>query len=249
MKAKVAYIWEKKYLETSFLFCEHLIGFLVFFDELASQFVVFPLQLFLALITDPHSFLQVLDFLLFEGDGFLEGEELALYDGISGGKRVCLGFEGSDGAFEFVSDVFDMFVLLSALLQKRLPQSAVLVFEVVDSFLSLLVLFSVSQFFRIELTLMMIDYLLQGIDLVLECFLLVSVQFVKIVDMPLFFSQFFLIGHCSIACLYLRILESQLQRFDFFFEPVALAVENLPHCCLFLNQLFNFVVFIAEGCV
>ena len=97
-KSKSGLYRHKKYLETSFLFSEHFIGLLVFFDEFASQFVVFSLQFFLVLITDPHSFLQVLDFLLLKGYGFLEREKLALYDGISGGKRVCFGFEGSNCA-------------------------------------------------------------------------------------------------------------------------------------------------------
>lgn len=92
---------------------------------------------------------------------------------------------------------------------------------------------------------MVIDNLLKCIDLVLECLLLVSVQFIQVVDMPLLFSQFLLICHRGIACLYLCIFKSQLQRFDFFFEPVALTVENLSDCSLFLNKLFNLVVFIA----
>ena len=72
------------------LLSQHFIGLLVFLDQLASQLIILPFQLLLSFLTHSHSFTQILYFLLFESNSFLERSQFPLNNAVPRGKCVCL---------------------------------------------------------------------------------------------------------------------------------------------------------------
>ena len=94
---------------------KHFIGLLVLLNELASQLVVFPFQFPLSFVTYSHPFAQILYLLLFEYNSLLKSSQFPLNNAVPGGKCVCLGLESSDCAFQLISEVVNLLVLVCSL--------------------------------------------------------------------------------------------------------------------------------------
>lgn len=191
--------------------------------------------------------MQVFDLFFFEGYRFLEGGKFTFNDGIAGCEGISLSLQRGDCALKLIGDVLDMFVLFGPLLKQGLAERGVFVLEVIDSLLGLLILFAISQFLRIEFSLVVVDDLLQGPDLILQGFLLVAVELVQVVDVSFLLAKLILGGSTSISQFSISILEPDLKGLDFFLETIAFTIEDLSNSSLFLDELLNLAIFVAEG--
>jgi hypothetical protein len=93
----------------------------------------------------------------------------------------------------------------------------------------------------------MVDDLLQGPDLILQGFLLVTVELIQVVDVSFLLSELILGGGTSISKLRVSILQPDLKGLDFLLEAIAFAIEDLPDSSFFFDKLLDLVIFVAEG--
>eukprot|EP00178_Gracilaria_changii_P027712 TRINITY_DN9085_c0_g1_i1.p1 TRINITY_DN9085_c0_g1~~TRINITY_DN9085_c0_g1_i1.p1 ORF type:complete len:119 (-),score=15.55 TRINITY_DN9085_c0_g1_i1:667-1023(-) len=101
-------------LEPLFLLVQHLVGLLVFLDELASKIIIFSLKFLFSLLADSGSLLQIFDLSVLESYGFFQGNHLSFKNAVLRCQVVCFGFEVGDCAFKLVCDVFYLFIFISS---------------------------------------------------------------------------------------------------------------------------------------
>jgi hypothetical protein len=153
----------------------------------------------------------------------------------------------SDGTFQFIGDVLNLFVLIRSLSVKVVSEGGVFTLEIINCFLQLLISFLCFNFFTVKLGLLLFYDLLEGSDLIFMVFILILVELIEIIDVFGFLFEFFLEPSHSFSIAIVHIFDFELKRVNFFSETVGLTVEHLPDGSFFFDELLDFCILLVDG--